>query len=87
MANILTRESIVTVGGMGAEAVSSALKATIIAQSFVGKLGIEDTLALVPRFDQFEENDEERMRMLLICTLRPASPARDTAGDVMGGTG
>eukprot|EP00415_Alexandrium_ostenfeldii_P001120 UN1120 len=77
MANILNRESVVTVGGMGAEAMSSVLKSTIIAQKYVEKAGIEDTLALVPRLDQFEEHNEERTRMLLTCTLKPRSPKGD----------
>mmetsp|Transcript_7289 Transcript_7289/g.20177 ORF Transcript_7289/g.20177 Transcript_7289/m.20177 type:complete len:118 (-) Transcript_7289:86-439(-) len=69
MASVLSRADIVTVGGMGAEAVGSTLKATMIAQKYMAdSLGDTGSLALVPRFDQFEEKNEERMRMLLICT-------------------
>jgi len=75
MASTLQREDIVTVGGMGAEAVSSVLKATIIAQKYMLRLGMTDALALVPRYDRFEEESEERVRLLLICVRRVEATA------------
>merc|ERR1719507_431305 len=55
---------VVTMGGMGANAVSSILKATMIAQGYMSDdLGEEHTLALVPRYNEFEENGEKRVRM------------------------
>merc|ERR1711920_1055925 len=68
MTNILKEKADVTIGGMGANSVSNTLKATLIAQKYMKEsLGDGEVLALVPSFNQFEENDEERMRMILSC--------------------
>jgi len=69
MSNMLKKADVVTLGGMGANAVSSALKATIIAQGFMADtLGETSVLAIVPRMNEFDEGGEKRSRMLLACT-------------------
>merc|ERR1712194_536555 len=68
MTNILKEKDHVTIGGMGANSVSNSLKATLIAHKYMQEsMGDNEVLALVPSFNQFEENDEERMRMILSC--------------------
>lgn len=72
ISNRFKSADVVTVGGMGANAVSSALKATMIAQRYMEEsLGKDEVLVLVPKFNEFEEHDEQRMRMLLGCTRVP----------------
>lgn len=64
--------TVVTVGGMGAHAVSSALKATMIAQRYMkDDLGEDYTLALVPKYNEFEEQSETKVRLLLACSKIP----------------
>mmetsp|Transcript_96028 Transcript_96028/g.268227 ORF Transcript_96028/g.268227 Transcript_96028/m.268227 type:complete len:186 (+) Transcript_96028:3-560(+) len=69
MANILKGGDMVTVGAMGPDAVSKALKATILTQKYMADSldsgGL--ALALVPRLNSFEQSGEERTRVLLGC--------------------
>lgn len=74
MVNRFQNDSVVTVGGMGAKATSSALKATMIAQGYMQEaLGDTHALGLLPSMNEFEEHNEQRVRMLLGCTkvLKP----------------
>merc|ERR1711879_394861 len=70
MASRVNRDGVksVTVGCMGDKAASNLLKATIITTKYMEEsLGKDQQLAIVPRFNKFMENDEERMRLLLTC--------------------
>mmetsp|Transcript_108418 Transcript_108418/g.209893 ORF Transcript_108418/g.209893 Transcript_108418/m.209893 type:complete len:243 (+) Transcript_108418:41-769(+) len=66
----------ITIGCMGARAVSSALKATIIATKYMeGDLMQHETLVLVPRYETFKVDSvdsEERVRILLTCSRATA---------------
>jgi len=68
MAKVLRTAEVVTVGGMGATAVSSALEATIIAQGYMAvSLGGANQLVVVPSINEFQENG--------FSTARPTSSA------------
>jgi len=77
MMSKLRTGDMVTLAGMGAPAMGNALKATMIAQSYLDNDSPNDsevrpgTLALVPRSDTFKEDDQERVRMLLSCMRLP----------------
>merc|ERR1711976_591422 len=77
IAGRLNREGVetVTVGSMGDKAASNVLKAVMITKTYMAEsLAKDQQLAIVPRFNKFMENDEERMRLLLSCLKTPASP-------------
>jgi len=96
LTQILENAPTATVAGMGAQAISKALKAGLICQKYMAeKLEPKrEAVACVPRLDTFREhNDEERVRMLLsIIRVRsaqeqklPSATAVPSASEATGG--
>merc|ERR1712232_1182223 len=64
--------AVVIMGCMGAEAINSALKATVIAHKFLAEaLREHETVGLVPTTDKFEESGKERWRTMMSCVRVP----------------
>mmetsp|Transcript_69557 Transcript_69557/g.192408 ORF Transcript_69557/g.192408 Transcript_69557/m.192408 type:complete len:225 (-) Transcript_69557:7-681(-) len=71
IARITESRGLVTVGGMGPAATSNALKALIIAQSYMAELSNGKALVAFVSSEKFKEKSEERTRLVMSCTWAP----------------
>lgn len=72
---VIEVRSAATIGGMGPEAMSKALKGIMIAQTYLSESLDGGVLAASIWTEKFQENDEERVRMMMCCVRAPALPA------------
>uniref|UniRef100_A0A7S2AH25 Uncharacterized protein n=1 Tax=Alexandrium andersonii TaxID=327968 RepID=A0A7S2AH25_9DINO len=76
IARLLESNGLVTIGGMGPIATSNALKALIIARSYLTESSEGRPLVAFVSSEKFREKDEDRTRMVMSCTWGSADGAR-----------
>ncbi|CAE8719356.1 unnamed protein product, partial [Polarella glacialis] len=74
LSKVFETNGVAAVTGMGSRAMSQALKAVAIAQTYLQQNKVLDTEELVAavRTESFKEGDEDRIRMVLTCMRAPA---------------
>merc|ERR1719419_2051661 len=83
LADVLKRECVGCMGGMGAFAMSRALKAMVIAGIFMRRsLRGREVAAAMPQLQHLQVHDEERVRFVLTCAVQQWPPeAPNAAGE------